>query len=157
MTLALIGFTVAAALVRESLLTLPLALLAVRDQRRRALLALGAGLLVQLWIRGSVDTTGEYSAVLTAVYWLYAKVQHPVALLLSPLEAFGFIVLLLVARRHESLTFLRQHPALTTYAGLCVALAVVAGSDTARLLSWSFPVVYVLVGRVLCSDSSHSM
>jgi hypothetical protein len=63
--------------------------------------------------------------------------------------AFGPVLALLIWKIRSSAAFLWAHqPILAMFLGIA-ALGWIAGTDTERFLAWSFPVTFVLLGRII--------
>jgi hypothetical protein len=155
---ALSAITFAGVLFREAALVLPVALL-TRDvlspRLRRAaldLLPLAAG-LVAVWIARSpgwpfgAHQSHPYEFVDVAVMWLYDK-PFP-TYVLAWFIAFGPVLVLAIIFGRDALRFLGRYPYMSTVLGAFAVAAWTGGTDTERLLYWSFPVVYAAIGVVI--------
>jgi len=103
------------------------------------------GLLGLLTTHLVVSQEGEYSFVRAVYYWAYEKP------LLSYLHAwfvaFGPILVLALYDWRRLVSFLRYSQFMVVYFVVFAALGWIGGSDTERILYWSMPVVYLLIGR----------
>jgi len=59
------------------------------------------------------------------------------------------VVALVIADARRAVQLLRDRPDFAFLLGMVGVLGYVAGTDTERILIWSFPVVYVLAGRAI--------
>ena len=89
----------------------------------------------------------NYSFTLTAAHWLYDKPW--VTYVHGWFLAYGPGLWLAVFDARRAGRFLATHQHLAVYALAVAVLGDIGGTDTERLLFWSMPVVYVLVGRSL--------
>ncbi len=105
------------------------------------------GLLGLGIVRFCAEPSAPFSQLETTLYWLYAKP------LLSYVHAwfisYGLMVVIVIYFWRETVRFLvaRQH--LLVFLLACALCGWFGGSDTDRLVYWSMPVVYVLMGRAL--------
>ena len=154
---------------REVVLVVPAAFLFVRNPLRgasprgwladlreaarggwRQAVPLAAGVMALLAIRVVARQTNDYSFAATLVHWLYDK---PLLVYVqSVFLAFGPVVWFPILRWRQALAFLAARQHLAAYLGAFAFLGLTGGTDTERLLYWSMPVVFVLVGRALEQD-----
>lgn len=153
----------AGALVRETMMLVPLCFLAMNGpvgallrRRRRAstvrlwalalpLAACGAAIVFTHRIV-SVDTTERASMLQAAMQWLH---KSPDAYAMGWLTAFGPVLAIVVFDWRRSLRLLAEHEWLAALFAGCVALSFFGGSDTERFAFWSMPVVYLLLARAI--------
>ena len=155
---ALSAITFAGVLFREAALVLPAALL-TRDVlglrvRRLALdlvpLAAGvAALWLARWPGGPFGArqSHPYDFVDVAVTWLYDK-PFP-TYVHAWFIAFGPVLVLAIVFRRDALRYVGRWPYMRTVLGTFAVAGWVGGTDTERLVYWSFPVVYVVLGAVI--------
>jgi hypothetical protein len=155
---ALSAIAFAGVLFREAALVLPAALL-TRDVLRPRLprlaldlVPLAAG-LAALWLARSpggpfgARQSHPYDFVDVAVTWLYDKPFPTYAH--AWFIAFGPVLVLTLVFWRDVLAFLGRNPYMATVLGLFSVAGWVGGTDTERLLYWSFPGVYAALGVVI--------
>ena len=111
------------------------------------LVALPAGLLTMAALRHVARDTGGFAFAWTAAHWLYTK-PWP-TYLQSWFLAFGPMLWLAILLERRTGAFLAARQHLAVYLVAFALLGDIGGSDTERLLFWTMPVVYVLIGRAL--------
>lgn len=111
------------------------------------LLPAAAALAVLFSIRAAVEPTSPYDFVETALGW--ARQKSPRTYLHAWFIAFGPVLVLLLHARAAVARVLRSDPVLLFYLSSIALLAWVGGSDTERILYWSMPVVFVLLGSAM--------
>lgn len=84
--------------------------------------------------------------------WLYEK--SIVMYLHALMMAFGPILILAIYNIRNGIKFLKSEPHLLFFVVAMLILGWVGGSDTERLLYWSMPVVYILLGKFVVEKSS---
>ena len=151
---------------REVVLVVPVAFLFVRNPLRgvtprdgfsalraivrggwRQAVPLTAAVAALLAIRVVARQTNDYSFAATLLHWLYDK---PLLVYLqSVFLAFGPAVWFPILGWRQALAFLAGRQHLAAYLFAFAFLGLSGGTDTERLLYWSMPVVYVLIGRAL--------
>lgn len=103
-------------------------------------------------IRTYVVETNEYSFLLTALDWLTKKpilsYIHAYFIALGP----AIIVLLVFYWRRVG-SFLFDHQFILLYILCIVILGWVGGSDTERIIYWSMPVIYLILGILIEENS----
>lgn len=124
----------------------------VATPRGRRFLPLAASAGAFVLVRCLVIAEGGYSFGRSALHWAYDK--PALTYLHGWLLAFGPVLFVLLYRWRRSLTWLAEHQLLGFYLLAFTLLGYVGGTDTERLLYWSMPVVYVLLGRVLEGDAA---
>jgi len=95
--------------------------------------------------------TNGYSFILSATYWAYMKPF--LSYILSWFISYGPILAILLYGIKDCWVFLIREQHLLILLSGFVVLAWLGGADTERMLYWSFPIVYVLIGRVICAKS----
>ena len=111
-------------------------------------LPLLAGAVVLVAIRQWVVTIpGSYSTKSELFTMMYGKGLVPY--LHGWLIAFGPALVLLLWKGTDSIAYLWERQAQLVFVAAIAVLGWIAGTDTERFLLWSFPVVYVLLGRIL--------
>ena len=109
---------------------------------------LAAGLLAMFVVRRFVaHQDNTYSFALTAFHWFYEKPW--MTYLHGWFLAFGPILWLAILQGRKASAFFASHQHLTAYGLAFALLGDIGGTDTERLLFWSMPVVYILIGRAL--------
>ncbi len=88
---------------------------------------------------------GDYSFVAAACSWAYKK--RPLPYLLTWFINFGPLLALPLYDWARSWRLMRQQQPLTVLLAAVVLLSWIGGSDTGRILLWSSPVVFVLIGK----------
>lgn len=84
--------------------------------------------------------------------WLYEK--SIVMYLHALMMAFGPILILAIYNIRNGIKFLKSEPHLLFFLVAMLILGWVGGSDTERLLYWSMPVVYILIGKFFVEKCS---
>jgi hypothetical protein len=155
------ALTFTGVLFREAALVLPAALLtrdALRPRWPRAaldVLPLAAG-LAALWLARSASgpfsphQNHPYEFVDVGITWLYEKPFPTYAL--AWFIAFGPVLVLAIFFARDALRFLGRYPFMATTLGVMAVAGWVGGTDTERLLYWSFPVVYAVIGVVIARN-----
>ena len=123
------------------------ALLEVPRNARREAVPVVAALGMLLAVRAVARQTNDYSFALTAVQFLRGK--SLLVYLQSMFLAFGPVLWFPIFYWRQGCAFLAARQHLAAYLGAFALLAFIGGTDTERLLYWSMPVVYVLIGRTL--------
>ena len=160
------GLGAAGVAFREVVLVVPAAFLFVRDPVRglatrpwlltlfevprnawREAGPLVAAVAALLAVRAVARQTNDYSFAATAAYYVYNKPW--LVYLQSVFTAFGPVVWFPILYWRQARAFLAGRQHLACYLGAFAVLALIGGTDTERLLYWSMPVVYVLIGRTL--------
>ncbi|HET9493962.1 MAG TPA: hypothetical protein VFR15_07010 [Chloroflexia bacterium] len=157
------AITFAGVLFREAALALPAALL-TRDVPRLwtrrlplDLVPLGAG-AVALWLARSADgpfrpqQSHPYELVDVAIRWLYDK--PPPTIALAWFTAFGPVLVLAIFFAGDALRFLGRYPFMATALGTFSVAGWLGGVDTERLMYWTFPVVYAVIGVVIARNAA---
>lgn len=95
----------------------------------------------------SLKPINQDSFWITAISWLYRKsfIQY----ILGIYQAFGPIVILLLFFWREIINHLFENQYQLFFLILIFCLGFIGGSDTERILFWSFPVIYLLIGIIL--------
>jgi hypothetical protein len=148
----------AGVLFREAALVLPAALLTrdlPRIWTRRLpfdLLPMAAG-LAALWLARSPDwpfrahQSHPYDFVDVAVMWLYDKPFPTYAH--AWFIAFGPVLVVALVFAKDVLRFAGRYPYMGVVLGAFAVAGWVGGTDTERLVYWSFPAVYAALGVVI--------
>lgn len=155
---ALTALTIAGALIRETMLLLPISALLMGNpvqpgaslsaMRRRTQwfllipIALGMAAIAVTHAVVIADTTRSFLAA--ALQWIQ---KPPSAYVLAWFTAYGPVLALLVFDWRKVAADLRERQHLLSFLGLCAVLAFLGGSDTERFVFWAMPVVYLLIGR----------
>ncbi|MCO5250275.1 MAG: hypothetical protein M9949_02495 [Candidatus Kapabacteria bacterium] len=105
------------------------------------------GLLGYIMIIAFVNKSDDSTFFGATLGWLYEKsaAKYVHALMM----AFGPILILAIYNIRNGLQFLKSEPHLLFFVIAMLLVGLVGGSDTERLLYWSMPVVYVLIGKFL--------
>jgi len=160
-----VGFAIvclAGALIRESVLIVPLGVLVgsfVRPAAPKPPAKAGPGTrmhssaiagivagIVGMAIARLVSTPDtHYSLPDAAYYWVLHK--PPLAYLLAWFIAFGPALALLASQWKAATAFLAEFPEYAVMLVLVAVLAWVGGSDTERFLLWGSPIVLVMIGK----------
>jgi len=166
-SLSLITFV--GVIIREIVILVPIALLfsmnpviwdrnsvfSVRTVNRFPLLYFVPFLFGLLGIAGVhvlATQTNNYSFIRTAVHWAYDK---PLLTYVHAwFIAFGPILIIMVYHWREAFAFLVNQQFQLILLIAIALLGWVGGSDTERILFWSLPVIYVLIGRALENNTS---
>ena len=111
------------------------------------LVALPAGLLAMATLRLVAKNTSGYAFGWTAAHMLYEK-PWP-TYLQSWFAAFGPILWLAIFLGRRTGAFLAGRQHLAVYLAAFAVLGDIGGTDTERLLFWTMPVVYLLIGRAM--------
>ena len=155
---ALSAITFAGVLFREAAMVLPAALL-TRDvlspRARRAMVdfvPLAAGVAAMALVRWpggpfAAHQSHPYDFVDVAVMWLYEK-PFP-TYVHAWFIAFGPVLVLAIYFARDALRLVGRNPYMGTVLGAFAVAGWVGGTDTERLLYWSFPVVYAALGVVI--------
>ncbi|PKL86383.1 MAG: hypothetical protein CVV22_02635 [Ignavibacteriae bacterium HGW-Ignavibacteriae-1] len=99
--------------------------------------------IILLFVNKSDDST-FFGATLG---WLYEKSASKY--LHALMMAFGPILILAIYNIRNGIQFLKSEPHLLFFVVAMLLVGWVGGSDTERLLYWSMPVVYILIGKFL--------
>ncbi|HTL71526.1 MAG TPA: hypothetical protein VL404_09575 [Candidatus Eisenbacteria bacterium] len=135
-------------LFRDLTAVIPLAALVKAPRAVRSWAALAAaGLAAWTASHLATRTGGEPGAIKVILHWVSAK-KVP-GYLLAWLIAFGPVIFLPIYAWRSSLAYLRRNAHLAVYLSAFAVLGYVGGSDTERLLYFSMPVVYALIGRAI--------
>jgi hypothetical protein len=105
------------------------------------------GVLALAWTHRAVTPTGDYQFLATA--WSWAKSKPPRTWVHAWFVAFGPMLSVVIFAWRRCLPFLWAHQDQLFLLVACAALAWLGGSDTERILYWSMPVVYLLMGVAL--------
>jgi hypothetical protein len=152
---ALSAITFAGVLFREAALVLPVALLArdvVRPRARKLavdLVPLAAGAAAVWLVRWpggpfAAHQSHPYDFADVAVIWLYQK-PFP-TYVHAWFIAFGPVLVPAIFFARDALRFLGRYPYMSVVLGAFAVAGWLGGTDTERLLYWSFPVVYAALG-----------
>ncbi len=120
---------------------------ALRSFRWRLMIPLLAAVGALLAVRMFARQTNGYSFAATALHFL--KDKSPLVYVLSFFLAFGPLLWLPLLFWRQAKEFLMHRQELAAYLAAFALLGFIGGTDTERLLYWSMPVVYVLIGRTL--------
>ena len=123
------------------------ALLGVPRNAWREAVPLVAAVAALLAVRAIARQTNDYSFAETAVQFLRGK--SLLVYLQGTFLAFGPVLWFPIFYWRQACAFLAARQHLAVYLGAYALLAFIGGTDTERLLYWSMPVVYVLIGRTL--------
>lgn len=110
-------------------------------------LPLACGVMAWLILRRCVTQTDDYSFLHTAVQW--ARVKSPLSYLHGWMLAYGVVIFLPVFFWRQSIHFLKSHQHFLVYGVFFALMGWIGGTDTERLLYWSMPVVFLLIGRAV--------
>lgn len=152
----------AGALCRESMILIPLAFLFVENpvgrdframvritpDRLLRLIPLLAAVTSVVAIRMLVHPVESvYSTAAVAVDMIRSK--SPLAMCLGLFVTFGPVITLVAYDWRRAWAFLTSHQTGAVVLAASIGLAYVGGTDTERILFWSAPVVYALIGRAI--------
>ena len=149
----------AGALIRESVLIVPLGALAgsfVRlappnlvakagRMRTSAIAGIAAGVAGMVIARLVSTPDTHYSLPDAAYYWALHK--PPLAYLLAWFITFGPALAVLAAHWKAAAAFLAEFPEYAAMLVLVAILAWIGGSDTERFLLWGSPIILVMIGK----------
>jgi hypothetical protein len=155
--IALCALSVVGVLNREVAMLVPLALLfagnpvqpamGIALPRWRDAVPMALGLATFAVLKLSVQQTDSYSFVGTVIDFLYGKgigsYVHAWCL------AFGPVLFLVLYDWRSAGKFLWGRQDMLAYFAACAIFGYIGGTDTERLLYWSVPVTYVLLGRAM--------
>ncbi len=96
--------------------------------------------------------TNDYSFARTVYEWAYEKPF--LTYVQSWLIAFGPVLAILLYDIKDCWAFLMRQQHLFVLLLGCAVLAWIGGTDTERILYWSMPVVYVLIGKAMHDKST---
>ena len=154
----------AGALVRETMLLVPLCFLMVNGPvaalirgRRRSSLPVPVWALVLPLVSCvaaiaythrivAVDATERASMLQAALQWLH---KTPDSYAMGWLTAFGPILAIIAFDWRRALRLLADHEWLWALLAACIVLSFIGGSDTERFAFWSLPIVYLLLARAI--------
>jgi hypothetical protein len=153
---ALTALTAVGALVRETMLLLPISALLLGNPLRERMrldikrinwhmlapIAVGVAVIAASHSLVVADTTRSFVAA--ALQWVRKPIS---AYLLAWFTAFGPVLALLIFDGRRVRRDLLDRQYLLGFSGLCAVLAFFGGSDTERFLFWAMPVVYLLIAR----------
>jgi hypothetical protein len=105
------------------------------------------GLLGYILILLFVNKSDDSTFLGATLGWLYQK--SIVVYLHALMMAFGPILILAIYNIRNGIQFLKREPHLLFFISAMLFVGLVGGSDTERLLYWSMPVVYILIGKFL--------
>ena len=111
------------------------------------LLPLLLGILGLAFMRLLGSQTNNYSFVYTAGSWAWDRSLF--SYLLSWFIAFGPILTILIYNIKNALAYLMREQYLFVLLVGYAVLGWIGGSDTERLIYWSMPVVYILIGQAI--------
>jgi hypothetical protein len=114
---------------------------------RTPILILTGCCITFLIIRLSVSQNNSYSFIKTAVNWAFDK--HLITYLHAWFIAFGPIIVLGIYHWRGSMNFLMRNQFMLVYLLGFAVLGWIGGTDTERILFWSAPVVYLLIGKAM--------
>ncbi len=114
---------------------------------RRSIPLAAGGLAMFVVRRFGAHQGNTYSFALMAFHWFYEKPW--VTYVHGWFLAYGPILWLGIFQGRRAAAFLVGHQHLAVYVLAFAVLGNIGGTDTERLLFWSMPVVYVLIGRGL--------
>ena len=105
------------------------------------------GIMALVLLKKLVSQDAGFSFVGTARQLAYTK---PVLTYMHGwFLAFGPVLFVLLYRWRSARSFLREHQFMAVYLLFFAIMGYLGGTDTERLLYWSMPVVFVLLGRAL--------
>lgn len=108
-------------------------------------LPLAAALGAIAIMRSVATPTNEYSFTSAAFTWAYMK---PVLTYIHGwFVTFGPILVIFLYGYKSAVVFLCKHQYLLVYVLAFAVLGWIGGADTERILLWSMPVVYLLIGK----------
>ena len=151
------------ALVRETMLIAPIAMLLFRPQMRKSsrltfikvmTCAFGGCVIGIVCSHKFSVATGTYSFSKTAESLLDQKtlLELAAALFLS----FGPLLAVFVASPARSLQLFEKYRELSALLFVSIALAVIGGSNTEMFMFWASPAVFVVMGIILSEDLMRS-
>jgi hypothetical protein len=123
-----------------------------RSPRWVEFLPLVCGLLMWLILKQSVTQTDEYSFLRTAAQW--ARGKSPISYLHGWMLAYGVVIFLPVYFWRQSVHFLKTYQHFLVYVLFFALMGYIGGSDTERLLYWSMPIVFLLIGRAIENNAA---
>ena len=153
----------AGALVRETMLLVPLCFLMVNGPAGTLIRGRRRSSPVPVWALAlplvscvaaiafthrivTVDATERASMLQAALQWLH---KTPDSYAMGWLTAFGPVLAIVVFDWRRALRLLADHEWLGALLAACVVLSFIGGSDTERFAFWSLPVVYLLLARAI--------
>jgi hypothetical protein len=114
-------------------------------------LPLGLGVLGLLLVCLVATQSNSYSPIEEAISWAYKK---PLLTYLHAwFIAFGPIIVVPIYYWREATRFLVENQFMLVYLLGFAVLAWIGGSDTERILFWSMPVTYLLIGKSIEDNS----
>ena len=160
----LCGIAFCGVIFREVALIVPIALLFLRNPVRRIEGLIGTlklvdfpplsyfapllwGLVALFLLRKLATPSEPFSFVQTAYQWAYAK-PFP-TYIHGWLLAYGPVLFLLAFRWRSAWRFLKHEQFLLVTLVFFAVMGYIGGTDTERLLYWSMPAVFVLLGRAM--------
>jgi hypothetical protein len=108
---------------------------------------IAAGIVGLVFTHMISRSTNDYSFLLTAASWAFDKPL--ITYVLAWFIAFGPVVVLILWNWRQSASFLSSNQSLTAYLLVLAAAGWLGGTDTERMILWSAPVVFVLIGRTI--------
>ncbi len=150
-------------IIRESMIIIPLSLLALntllyfssrtppptKTERNRLLFSVFlTGIAFATWflLHSVIDKTNTYQFLHVAIQWFYSK--SFCSFILSWFFAFGPILALLLCKKSVCVSFLLENPLLLVLLTGITLMAWIGGAHTVRILYWAMPVVYLVIGKV---------
>lgn len=108
------------------------------------LAGLSALVVVRLFV---AHQQNDYAFAQTAIHWLRTK--PPLTYVQGWFLAFGPLLWLAIFHARRGAALLASHQPLAAYLAAFTLLGYIGGTDTERLLYWTMPVTFVLIGRAL--------
>ena len=115
-------------------------------------LPLFVGITVIIITHFLVTQNDNYSFFKSAVFWIYSKsiFKYFHAWFLS----IGTVLTIILYYYSENITFLKKNKYLLYYLLIIVFISIAGGSDTERLIMWSIPVIYILIGNTIAKHQN---
>lgn len=94
-----------------------------------------------------IDKTNDYNSLIAALKWFYIKGIGTFTL--SLFNLFGLLVIIPFVFMKSTKELIKSNKIISIPFFIIIILGLIGGSDTERILSWSLPLFYILVFRIV--------
>lgn len=114
---------------------------------KKSLIPFFFGIFSYILILLFVEKTNDYNSLIAALKWFYIKGIGTFTL--SLFNVFGLLVIIPFIFIKLTKEFILSNKIISIPFFIIIILGLIGGSDTERILSWSLPLFYILIFRIV--------
>lgn len=123
-------------------------------QERKSSFPLISGIILLLILHLTIIKTNSYHGIENAIKWFYIKGIG--TYLLSIFNVYGLLILIPIIFYKDMIKFYLTNKEIYLSFAMIMILALIGGSDTERILSWSLPFFYIIAFQIIDSRKIYS-